>query len=469
MRNALAQGVALALEYFRATCRIRRPSYTIAVVLGGPLTSNFLRMSFLNAVAVCILALSWQTTQCQSIDAPRAKAAFAQAKELSDRDGGHLWGIPLYGPLIFVSPVTREAIANQPDGQGLLHEQQGAWIGTLPPDVVIANTATHWAGKHWTMIMWPLPNHSLPRGRLLAHEMFHRLQDDLHLPANNPQNPQLDTLEGRYWIQLEWRALAAALIETGTAQSSAIRDALAFRSHRHQLFPGSADSERLLEMNEGLAEYTGYALFATDATSARWRIVNDLVNPQAQTFVRSFAYISGPAYGLLLDERSPDWRKKLSESSDLGVMLGSTVSTAHVDDVDSRAVVYGSAALRVSEEERATAADAERAHYQQLLVDGPVLTVSDSGKFNYGYDPNAVISLPGKGNVNPTMQVSDEWGTLKVEDGALLSSDFKNVMVAAPTSIAGPHIDGPGWVLDLQLGWRIVPAAKAGSYILERQ
>jgi hypothetical protein len=45
------------------------------------------------------------------------------------------------------------------------------------------------------MVQWPLPEHSLPRRRLLAHELYHRLQDDLDLPGNSPQNPQLDTLE----------------------------------------------------------------------------------------------------------------------------------------------------------------------------------------------------------------------------------------------------------------------------------
>src|ERR1700761_1781587 len=152
------------------------------------------------ATTALLLALACFVSKiapAQSIDLATARAAFAQAKQLSDKDAGHLWGTPLYGPMIFASPVTREAVANQTDGGGVLHEADGVWTGTLPANVIVANTALWWGGKHWTMVMWPLPSNALPRGRLLAHEMYHRLQDDLHLPANSPQNPQLDTLEGR--------------------------------------------------------------------------------------------------------------------------------------------------------------------------------------------------------------------------------------------------------------------------------
>jgi hypothetical protein len=315
--------------------------------------------------------------------------------------------------------------------------------------------------------MWPLPEHSLPRRRLLAHELYHRLQDDLHLPANGPQNPQLDTLEGRYWIQLEWRALAAALIQSGTAQTDAVRAAIAFRAERHKLFPGSEESERLLEMNEGLAEYTGYAASAPDAASAHWRIEDDLVYPQVKTFVRSFAYTSGPAYGMLLDERAPGWRAKLTAQSDLGALLAQTAGDGPLPDAQRAALAYGGAALRISETEIATATAAQQAHYRKLLVDGPTLKLTDAGKFNFSFDPNAVITLPGAGNVNPTMEVFDPWGTLKVEEGALLSADMKSVTVSAPAAITGSHITGPGWVLELSPGWKI--AGDTGRYVVEKQ
>lgn len=368
--------------------------------------------------------------------------------------------------MIFASPTTREAVANQPDGGGVLHETDGVWIGTLPANVIIANTAFRWGGKHWTMVMWPVSSNALPRGRLLAHEMYHRLQDGLHLPANSPQNPQLDTLEGRYWLQLEWRALALALVSTGIQQDHAISDALAFRAERHRLLPGTSDSERQLEMNEGLAEYTGYALYAPDAASARWRLVTDLVNPQAQTFVRSFAYLSGPAYGLLLDEREPNWRSKLNAASDLGAIVAATQPNSRRPSANERSKKYGGAVLRITEEERAATTAAEQAKYRKLLVEGPLLILPSAGHSNFGFDPNNIVALPAYGNVYPTFHVSDDWGTLEVEGGALMNNSYNVVTVSAPKNTVGSHVTGEGWKLDLNEGWHIVPDKRSGDFTL---
>ncbi|MCZ2970966.1 hypothetical protein NYY93_28515, partial [Acinetobacter baumannii] len=81
-----------------------------------------------------------------------------------------------------------------------------------PPDALVANTAIDWSGTRWTQLLWPLPQDDARRRTLLAHEMFHRLQPALPIarPAEGG-NDHLDTLDGRYLLQLEWRALAAAL------------------------------------------------------------------------------------------------------------------------------------------------------------------------------------------------------------------------------------------------------------------
>jgi hypothetical protein len=428
------------------------------------------------SVVQCCFVMFWGASTylrgqgSPSIDPAKAAAAFSEAQQVSAKDNGRLWGRPLYGAMLFVEPATRAVVANEPDASGTLHQQGSVYVGVLPKDVPVANTAVDWAGKRWTMVMWPLPDGSQPRERLLAHESFHRFQLEMDVPAANPDNSQLDTFEGRMWLQLEWRALAVALSEKDAAQTQAIRDAEAFAAHRHELFPGSAERERALMLNEGLAEYTGVAASAPDTASGRWRIIIRLTNPDATTFVRSFAYASGPAYGSLLDERRPDWRSQIRATSDLTALLGSTVSSSSAVPVDQRALVYGGAALRITETERDVRAQAERARYRKLLVDGPTLTLPDAGKFNYGFDPNEVVPLEGFGTVYPTTQVSDEWGTLKVEEGgALMAPDWHSVRVAAPANIGGSQVTGPGWTLDLAAGWRIVPAAKAGSFTLQKQ
>ncbi|HEV8432882.1 MAG TPA: hypothetical protein VGR95_05670, partial [Thermoanaerobaculia bacterium] len=244
-----------------------------------------------------LLAATLSTTP---IPLDAARRTFDDVRVASDEDGGKLWGRPLYGPILFVDPQTRYVVANQQDAGGVLKAAGvGVFDGTLPKDVVIANTATDWSGTHWTMVMWGAVSPvSVARRRLVLHECFHRIQNDLGLPATNANNPHLDTLEGRYWYLLELRALSAAL----KGEKQAIADVLAFRAKRRSLFADAAANERALEANEGLAEYTGFALRGTGAEETRLAIARRLDGTdRGESFVRSFAYSTGPAYGLLLD------------------------------------------------------------------------------------------------------------------------------------------------------------------------
>src|SRR5437763_14312501 len=116
------------------------------------------------------------------------------------------------------------------------------------------------------MVMWPLPESPTRRARLLMHELFHRIQDDLGLPALSPPNAHLGTLEGRIWLQLEWRALRQALAPPAAppaARRRAVEDAPLFRSRRQALFPKAHEEEQQRELSEGLAENNRYKLAGT--------------------------------------------------------------------------------------------------------------------------------------------------------------------------------------------------------------
>jgi hypothetical protein len=338
------------------------------------------------------LSLALSAAAQSPIDPTHAASAFAEARALSDRDAGKLWHTPLYGPMLFVDPETNTIATNVLDGNATLRPDHGIFTGSLPKNFPVANTAVQWSGTYWTMILWPLPTDPQARQRLMAHELFHRIQAGIHLPPSNPNNPHLDSLNGRLWLELEWRALGLALLSTGHTQDQAVQDAIAFRAHRQLLFPGSQESERSLDLNEGLAEYTGVSASAPDLASARWRAAARAISPGAtDTFVRSFSYITGPAYGLLLDARLPGWRTRLTPTSDITTLLASTTSPLPPSDVEAQAIPYGIAALRVTETERSLRAEAARTHYRALFIDGPTLTLATTDRLNYSFDPNEVV------------------------------------------------------------------------------
>lgn len=415
--------------------------------------------------------------QDSPVDLAEAREVFDQARRLSEADAGRLWGVRLYGPILLVDPETRFVVANEADKEGYLTENQGVFVGKLPTQESVANTAYRWAGVTWTMLMWPVPRNRYARGRLLMHESFHRIQDDLGVPGSNPANSHLDSQDGRTWLRLEWRALAEALIHRGDPRRRAISDALLFRRYRHSLFPQGAEQERALELNEGLAEYTGYRLSGWPEAILADRAAIRLEQDEAgSSFVRSFAYASGPAWGILLDEASVAWRSQLNRDSDLASIVADAlriVVPANPEaEASRRALAYDGAAVMAREVARAEVQRQALARYQARFVEGPVLILPLGESLRYTFNPQGAEALGELGTVYLTSRVTDEWGILQVTGGVLLSRDqggrVSEARVPAPRTPAGPPLDGDGWTLTLTEGWRLVPAARAGDFTLAK-
>src|SRR5260370_8474632 len=95
------------------------------------------------------------------------------------------------------------------------------------------------------MVMWPPPQYKSPRMRLMLHECFHRVQNKIGLPPADSMNGHLDSLDGRIWLQMEWRALEHAFCQRGEEPPRDIADPLYFRTFRRSLFPHSPTPDTL--------------------------------------------------------------------------------------------------------------------------------------------------------------------------------------------------------------------------------
>jgi hypothetical protein len=271
---------------------------------------------------------------------------------------------------------------------------------------------------------------------------------------------------------MELRALTQALRSEGAAARSAARDALLFRAARQQLNPGSDLLESALEIQEGLAEYTGtvVALGHSGESIARVaRAVEDFEDQRA--FGRSFAYATGPALGLLLDKFRDSWRKGIKNDTNLALLLGQALgvraSAGVVKEAESRAQRYGFSAVSFDERSRATRTQAALAAYRARFIDGPVLEFPKTAGLRRSFNPNNLVSLGESGTVYPTGTFVSRWGTLYVEDvGALLAPDTQSLRVSAPTDPQARPVTGPGWRLELAPGWIIRAAAKPGDFVI---
>lgn len=418
-------------------------------------------------------------SDAQGISLPEAADAFATARAISERDAGHSWGVPVCGPMLFADSETRDVVANQTDAEGRLQRDGSVWTGKLPVEIPIANTARDWAGVRWTMVMWPLPAETRRRAQLLAHECFHRIQPALNLPANDVINGHLNGKEGRTWLILEWRALERAVLASGARRKRAIADTLLFRSFRRSLIASAAASENALEMNEGLAEYTGVRLSNPDETDRRGAAISMLWEGPARTsFVRSFAYASGPAYGVLLDESGVSWKTTLTPDADLGQILARAygISVRKPDEASARTAArsYGGDEVIAAESRRQGKLEQRLAEIRRRFIEGPVLVLPVFGKFEFGFNPNDVVPLDERSTVYGWLRVSDEWGVLEANGGMLVreKGQVTRSVVPAPAKTNGSDgstVSGDDWKLELKAGFRIAPGPRPGDQGVTRE
>jgi hypothetical protein len=428
---------------------------------------------------LALAPLALPASQEPGLSLAAARQAFREAEEAALADGGKLWGHELLGPLLLADRATRAVAANQPDEEGRLVEEDGVFTGTLPSEIGIANTALEWAGVRWTMVAWPLPAGRHERVRLLMHESFHRIQPRLGHGGGDPLSAHLDTEAGRTWLRLEYRALARALVRSDEARDLALEDALVFRARRRALFADAAAKESSFERNEGLCEYTGSKLCGLEGAALRREAAARLERDESSAnFVRSFAYATGPAYGLLLDDLGADWRRSIDPRADLAALLAGAIAwrapAELVAEAERRGERYDIAQVAAAERARAVERAAIDARNRARFVDGPVLVLPCGARIRYTFDPSDITPLEPGGSVYGRLYLVDDWGVLDVKSGGALlvrtpTGTIQVARVSAPQDASLRPLAGEGWTLALNEGWSIAPAERAGDWKVVRR
>jgi hypothetical protein len=409
-----------------------------------------------------LLVCGTATAAGAQVDPQVARRYFDEAKRLCERDAGRLWGVSLCGPLVIFDPATGTRATSHPEPPGPPPRFPG-----------VADGPVTWGGQVWfaaPLYMLPEKDADL-RQQLLLHALFHRIQAEhgLLAGASDGFNEHLDTLEGRVWMQLEWRALRRALQSTGSDHAEAIADALAFRRERRRLFPGAADNERRDEIREGLATYTGIAAWADSPADARRAAASALpVGDAPWSFVGNFEAASGPAYGVLLDDLMSGWRRQVTGASDLGDLLASATGRPPTADVAAAAARYDGTTLRTAEEARDRAQQVRVAGLRRRFVDGPVLTMPAGGSGTS--DTRGSVGIPGVGTVLfNNFTLSAPWGRLNADSGVLRAADGRTLAVPVTRPLEGTTLQGDGWTATLNSGWVVRPSARPGSFAIVRE
>src|SRR5919106_5020939 len=417
-----------------------------------------MRMSAFCTAVVTYLVIGHPPPAVAQVDQQLAQEYFKEAQALCERDGGRLWGVSICAPMVIADRRTQTIATSQraPDA-------------ARPPLLGLLNAPIRWGGATWSAYMWDdvINRSSSRRKELFLHELFHCVQPQLGLAAASLDSEHLDAADGRYWLRLEWRALARALRESGEQRNLAVRDALAFRQARRMLYPASVEDERAQEITEGLAAYTATVLAAQSAADAIVGAVDLLAGMEAAaleaSFVRTFAYVSGPAYGLLLDASSPGWRRRVRGSDDLGTLVMRALAGQPATDATASASRYGGAEIRASEEKRDQERQQRLAELRRRFVDSPVLVIPGGGSGMSEFPGAGVISGVGTVYFGP-FRASGPWGTLEAEKGVLIASDGRSRRVSAPVRRDDATFAGDGWTFKAAAGWFIREGARPGDY-----
>jgi hypothetical protein len=403
------------------------------------------------------------------VDQQRAAEFFKEAQALCERDGGRLWGVSICMPMVIGDARTQTFATSQPPPDA----PRPNLIGLLNGPIQWGDTM--WAALTWdTIANWP----ARTRGEAFLHESFHIVQrskgiaapDRARLgPNTRSENEHLDAVDGRYWLRLEWRALARALRESGELRAQAVGEALGFRQARHRRYPDHVVSEYFLDMNEGLASYTQTVLAAPSETDAIARALELLAAAEdGESFVRTFSYTSGPAYGLLLDAASPGWPRRMGVSDEPAVLLMRALGVQPVADAAAAAARYGGAELRAAEEQREQQRQARIAELRRRFVEGPVLVMPGGGS-GLSNSLGAVV-IPDVGTIYfHAYRMSGPWGTLEADTGVLVSTDGRTRRLPAPVRRDDTTVSGDGWTFKAAPGWVVREGARQGDYEVVQQ
>ena len=393
----------------------------------------------------------------------KASRCLKDIEEICNRDNGKLWGINLYGPIMFVERVTRRIVANQPDNEGILKSKDGVYTGIYPKELVLSNAPVKFGGTQFAMVPLPAEEDEYRIKTRTIHSLFHLFQKNEGVIASTFNLTNMEEKEARLWIKLEWKALRKAINSRGEERQLAIRDALIFRGSNRELNRKYATDENRFETYEGLSTFT-YTLLCTNSQEEfKSRLFENLDRIYSMlSYARSYGFIHGALYASLLYDKGYDFKNIKTDSFD----LGDTVRELYkIELPDICRDVAGSLAVNYDiesvnkEEEKREAEIKESIHNQiSIFTEKPVVFLElESPSFDF--EPEDIHSLDTLGTIYNSMRVSDNWGKLTVDKGGcLVSNNLKFIRITAKAFKADKnHISGDGWHLILNSEWELVP------------
>jgi hypothetical protein len=386
-------------------------------------------------------------------------------------DDGGLWGISLGNVSWMGIDGDRILLTTDPGRPGYAPDRQGLWAGPRPRDFALGSSSVEWAGRRWAASEFTFHDSDAAAVRELLHEAWHavvqpQLFSDLTRTETSgvPGADLLDTAQGRIWLRLETVALARALTLVGTNDEwrSAAADALLFRRRRGlDATAAEAMREEHLDIAEGMAEYTGWRLSGASPEALAVH-VRELPDGDEVSWVRSFPYHTGPAYGYLLDATGHAWRTQLLVVKSLQALLGESVLDQDLTAAEARGEAYGLEGVRLHEIAREQRQRAKVGALRNRFAAPRVLRIRWQ-RNGLTFRPSQVTPLDIGTVYRHVAWRSPDGCELVAPDGALVTPDWSEIWVPLDAStltggdppLPPATVAGDGWTLRVTDAWQI--------------
>ena len=408
------------------------------------------------------------------------KNALLKAKEILQKDNGKLWGKNLWHENVLFQDFddiiyTLKKLKNSKTDDSILYYK------TLPKGTLSkTNTVQEFEGEKYATVL-ATDFYMNDESSTVIHELFHRAHFEI-LDAKNIKlkaDPveYLDNFDARELLRLEYEALRKSLKfidEKADKQKKyqAISDAFLFRKVRQDKYKEFLQGELEIETVEGLASYTGYAL--STYPNKYKRAISGLNGWESSgAYTRSFTYATGPAYGLIFDYLTPNWKNRGLEKVYNFLEIYESLhlkKTLAVKDFETAKMRNNYATIHKEETERKTLFEKRTKFYTELLVNKPTLqAVLINNEFSMSFDMNGTLILKDIGIVYSWIKGKSldksNFGDFQIDTskaklgvtGILKSKEDGKTKYTfpLPIKVEGNKIIGEFYEIKLNEGWEV--------------
>ncbi|MCL1932633.1 MAG: hypothetical protein FWF53_02300 [Candidatus Azobacteroides sp.] len=164
-----------------------------------------------------------------------------------------------------------------------------------------------------------------------------------------------------------------------------------------------------------------------------------------------------------------NWNKKITDTTDL---TGYFIKAFHIHipcdlkkTVEMLSGNYNGETIIREETAREEKNQKIIAEYERKFIEQPHFELQFE-HMNISFDPRNIMPIEDKGTVYPNVRVTDTWGVLTVENGALISPNWDKISITIPTGTENKKIIGEGWTLELTGDYTIEKEETSGNYKL---